>query len=1045
MSAGQHRAYSADPTETGGGGAPSSVRKYAANTPHPRRPQLRMSSLHSSRIQEDQEGPDRCQRRHIRVVRGAVTSPRFRDTCSPIKRTGSDLPGGQKGQHPLTEVEKTWKFLQKDIEARRIRKDTPTHRGTQPDESQQRLLIVSARLPFTILLDEDAGSFEHQKDTLDTNVIDLLAAAEKQSKETRHSKARFRVPRDDAPSPQHPATSLRTANAVLVGMPIVRRKSDGSAIVINDEQKGELEAYLWSELKAIPVYPPPNRNRYAELVILPLFHYAMPNPETGMGLSDWEGYELVNETFRDAVINIYSSGDIVWINDYPLMLLPKLLRKEVPHIHIGFYLHCAFPSSEVYRIMPQREHILRGVLSSNIIGFHNFLYTQHFLSSCVHILGLECTSTGIEACEDAGGTHTKVTTVPLGINLLPYQSIVGQQETKGGVLRLDEAFGEKRLLVAVDLLEEKKGIPHKIMAFHKFLQKAPHWASQCVFIQVVEAAKDDVGEEDSGDRGEQQRLLQQIYEMVGEVNSKFGTIGHLPIHFLWQPFTRAELAPLFVKADVMIDTPLRDVLTQSAHLFLCSQKEKDCGVLILSEFSGSAQSLRAAALTVNPWDTNAFADNIQEALEMEHSERLELYRYGTWHVHDYTLTNWASNFLEELQTAERECETERLQIPPQLDPDSLFASIRSSSRRLFIFGFSGTLVTHKSVVHRRKHPKLSPALFSSLYAIATDPNTHVVVISGQAREAVANAVLDIPCYIIAEGGVCWREPNSEDWQSNVDQRDTAEWLGPVIDIMEYFTARTPGSTVYKMESSVAWMYQNTQGDHAAIQSKDLLVHLWAGPLISAPAEVAVENDSVTVKPTGAGKASQLEKLLKQLCAEEGSEATSARWLGGDTLVACVGDFHADIYATLQSFFDCNGAPGGGDAVPDEADQAPLSDDVGLMLVANSMSLNTGIHRLLKKTPSESDLKQDRDADSSSRHVGRPDGDAGGGSCRPALFTCTVSRKPTRAAYHLKCSDTNYVAFLVAQMAHELRQAKQTEELNPSWERDLFGASNVQEG
>merc|ERR1719436_1990874 len=134
--------------------------------------------------------------------------------------------------------------------------------------------------------------------------------------------------------------------------------------------------------------------------------------------------------FRDVVLKEYRPGDLVWINDYPLMLLPKLLRLQMPDILIGFYLHCVFPSSEVYRILPQRENILRGVLSSNIIGFHNFEYMQQFLNSCIHILGLECSSSAIEACEDAGGTTTKVVTVPLGIHVDPYKKLLRTENVR---------------------------------------------------------------------------------------------------------------------------------------------------------------------------------------------------------------------------------------------------------------------------------------------------------------------------------------------------------------------------------------------------------------------------------------------------------------------------------------------------------------------------------------------------------------------------------------------------------------------------------------
>uniref|UniRef100_A0A7S1WSD0 Alpha,alpha-trehalose-phosphate synthase (UDP-forming) n=1 Tax=Alexandrium catenella TaxID=2925 RepID=A0A7S1WSD0_ALECA len=515
------------------------------------------------------------------------------------------------------------------------------------------------------------------------------------------------------------------------------------------------------------------------------------------------------------------------------------------------------------------------------------------------------------------------------------------------------------------------------------------------------------------------------------------------------------MVALCARAAVMIDTPLRDVLPHSAYTFLFCQEG---GVLILSEFSGSAQSLRAAALCVNPWDTNAFADAIQEALEMDPEDRNELHRYGRKHVTEYTLNHWAVNYLEELLTAKSEVESERLQIPPQLDHDKPVSCMRKAGRRMLILGFSGTLMPHLTRIHSKIFPKLNEVLLSNLQVIAEDPNTYVIVVSSLPRDALANMLAGVPCWIIAEGGVCYREPGSEDWHSSVEQRDT-EWLGPVKEIMEYFAARTPGSNVVEMTSSVSWLYQKTQGDHAAIQSKDLLIHLWAGPLLSAPAEVVIEKDCVNVKPTGVGKALQLERLLQQICCGDDGEKASKRWFSGNALVLCVGDFlmrDEDLFVTVQKFFEPEGTDRHKPAsTPDTdrwdqgmGDREARMEELNLEL--NSMSLGKGYDKLSqlerdeegnmslhksmlevffsevpKKIPSESDLpvaavEPEHGGDATAAPINEDDFTG-----LPQVFTCTVSRKPTRAAHHL--SDTNDVAFLIAKLARELRQAKQLAE------------------
>lgn len=958
-------------------------------------------------------------------------------------------PLDSSGTRRLSPVRFNRVDLQSDIDELRRKKSIPSMRlpgEEQKEPAAQRVLIVSSKLPFTVFWSEDklAGTakFEIERDPFELNVAALLSSV------------------DSADVP---------VDRVLLGTPSVRRRHDGSVVdsATVESIRHDLDDFLRQE-SCVPVYSP-FRYRFADWMIWPLFHYSLPSCETGLGDSDYEGYQLVNEIFRDAVLKEYRRGDLVWINDYPLMLLPKLLRLKKSDITIGFYLHCVFPSSEVYRILPQREEILRGVLSSNIVGFHNFEYMQQFLNSCIHILGLECSASCIEACEDAGGTTTKVVTVPLGINIEPYQKLLNAEPTRARMRELDELFAGKKLLLAVDLLEEKKGIPHKIMAFHRMLQRNPNLVSECIFLQIVEHSASYVHDyaeaEIKTQKAESQGLLSQVYQMVGEVNSKFGKIGHLPVHFLVQDFSKAELVALLAKADVLIDTPLRDVLSRTAHEFLLCQEHDGRGTLILSEFSGSAQSLRAAAITVNPWSTSEFADAILQALTREEFDFSELLRYGHKHVQEYTLKNWATNFLQEMHAAERELESERLQIPPQLDHDQPCRAYRKASRRLLVFGFSGTLVPHKSRLFSTVHPKLPPALRANLQALAEDSLTQLIIVSGLSRETLETSFEGVHCWIIAEGGVCYREPGATTWHSCVEQdqhcdeqeRQKPNWLGPVKEIMEYFAARTPGSDVIEMSSSVSWLYQKTQGDHAAIQSKDLLVHLWAGPLLSAPAEVVVDKDSVTVRPSGVGKALQLERLLHQICAKDGLGEPSM-WLRGDSMVLCVGDFlmrDEDIYAKIKDFFEVGLSPG---PLQNEEDELNLRGNPSTipeqdgreerLLAVNSLSLGSGYHfnstsKLMEDDSPMRSTGSDGEADRSRRRVGskrrtpsEPGADDRGGERLnshetsgfaedrvpgpPSLYTCTVHRKATRAQYYV--SDTNDVAFLLAQLAREVRKA-----------------------
>ncbi|CAJ1447257.1 unnamed protein product [Effrenium voratum] len=372
-------------------------------------------------------------------------------------------------------------------------------------------------------------------------------------------------------------------------------------------------------------------------------------------------------------------------------------------------------------------------------------------------------------------------------------------------------------------------------------------------------------------------------------------------------------------------------------------------------------------------------------------------------------------------------------------------------------------------------PPLYPAPevpYTGYQVLAEEPNTHVIIMSSLEQELLSEAIGSLPCWIIAEGGVCYREPDGT-WL-NMELQDK-DWLAPAKEIMEYFAARTPGSRVIETTSSVSWHYQKTQGDHAAIQSKDLLIHLWAGPLLSAPAEVVVGNDEVSVRPTGVSKASQLEKILQRICCEEGTNSPTLQWQS-DVSVTCICDLitkDEDVYLTLQKFFDQDGtkvtpAPMSrmmsGDDVSGRTGSLgtplsvhePMTDDwAGLdssrqevmNLEANSKSLGAffnkriakndddappfGLHKpssssqgsnlaslslephSIKKMPSEPELLASAPA-AQALSTGKV-----------SLITVTVSRKPTRAMYHV--NDTTDVTFLIARLAREMRQMKQAHE------------------
>ncbi|KAJ3038866.1 Trehalose-6-P synthase/phosphatase complex synthase subunit [Rhizophlyctis rosea] len=389
-------------------------------------------------------------------------------------------------------------------------------------------------------------------------------------------------------------------------------------------------------------------NGFSNSILWPLFHY---HPgEINFNEKHWEDYQAANVAFADAVAEICEGGDIIWVQDYHLMLLPALLRERLEKtgkdVKIGFFLHTPFPSSEIYRILPVRKQILLGVLSCDLIGFHTYDYARHFLSSCTRILGLHTMPNGVEF----EGRNVHVGTFPIGIDPVKFSEGLNSDRIQSRIAALEEKFKGMKLIVGVDRLDYIKGVPQKMHALELFLSKHPEWIEKVVLVQVAVPSRQDVEE--------YQHLQQVVNELVGRINGRFGTVEYTPIHFMHKSVNFDELVALYAVADACLITSTRDGMNLVSYEYIVSQQKKH-GVLILSEFAGAAQSLNGSII-VNPWNTEELAAGIHDAVTMPDNVRTanfqKLFRYVT----KYTAAHWGLSFVKELQRVSEAFDPKRL-------------------------------------------------------------------------------------------------------------------------------------------------------------------------------------------------------------------------------------------------------------------------------------------------------------------------------------------------------------------------------------------------
>ncbi|KAI0129199.1 glycosyltransferase family 20 protein [Xylariales sp. AK1849] len=410
---------------------------------------------------------------------------------------------------------------------------------------------------------------------------------------------------------------------------------------VPEAEIGRVSQQLKDEYGAHPVFVDDDLadrhyNGFANSILWPLFHY---HPgEITFDEGAWEAYKEVNLLFAKTVIKDVQDGDMIWVHDYHLMLLPEMLRKELggtrKNIKIGFFLHTPFPSSEIYRILPVREALLQGLLHCDLIGFHTYDYARHFLSSCSRILETPTTPNGVEY----QGKFVTVGAFPIGIDPDKFVEGLKKPKVQERIQALSRKFEGVKLIVGVDRLDYIKGVPQKLHALEVFLTEHPEWIGKIVLVQVAVPSRQDVEE--------YQNLRAVVNELVGRINGKFGTIEFMPIHFLHQSVNFDELCALYAVSDVCLVSSTRDGMNLVSYEYIATQHDRH-GVMILSEFTGAAQSLNGS-LIVNPWNTEELANAIHDAVTMSPDMREANFRKLERYVFKYTSAWWGQSFVAEL-------------------------------------------------------------------------------------------------------------------------------------------------------------------------------------------------------------------------------------------------------------------------------------------------------------------------------------------------------------------------------------------------------------
>jgi trehalose 6-phosphate synthase/phosphatase len=619
-------------------------------------------------------------------------------------------------------------------------------------------------------------------------------------------------------------------DSIWVGWP-------GDTSRFDEKQRAEADRVLAERRFAPVALSPAEVSRYYEgfsnSVLWPLFHYLLDRVPADS--QNWEAYRAVNERFAEAIAAQVRPGDVVWVHDYQLMLVPAMLRRRLPKATIGFFLHIPFPAADLLRILPWREPLLKGMLGSDLVGFHTLTYRNHFAAAVRRVLGLANTGDTIHAA----AREVRLGVFPMGVDTAHLQALSSAEDVNEEVAHSRQELGTERMLLGIDRLDYTKGMSHRLLAFERMLEREPQLRGRVRLVQVAVPSREGV-------RTYQQHR-REVDERIGRINGAFGTAQWVPIHYVYRPLSEAQVVALYRAADVMLVTPLRDGMNLVAKEFVACRTDDD-GVLVLSEFAGAAAEM-VEAVVVNPYDVDAMAAAYRRALFMLPEER----RFRMHALRRRVLANdvhyWVRSFVETLQgLAPMETGVDGVATDGALDV--LTQELAASPRLVALLDYDGTLVPFAPA------PDLA-APDDELLALLRDlslAGVEVHLVSGRRRESLERWLGELPVALHAEHGFWSRARPEAVTGAAWFPRGELEvpWKMDLRTMLDHFTEMSPGSMVEEKTASLAWHYRMLDPELATTRV-DEVRHAVIAHIRALPLEVIEGDKVIEVRVSGVNK------------------------------------------------------------------------------------------------------------------------------------------------------------------------------------------------
>lgn len=584
--------------------------------------------------------------------------------------------------------------------------------------------------------------------------------------------------------------------------------------------------------------------------IWPLFHYFGQYTEHDQ--HQWEAFVDVNQKFADSICEEAKEGDVIWLHDYHLLLVPKMIREKLSNVTIGFFLHIPFPSYEVFRNLPWRNEILQGMLGADLLGFHTFDYERHFLSCVRRLIGYDVDFNKI----NIENRVAKVDVFPMGIDYDKFNNMAVELQDRSmrdrskfhqEIDRQSLSSPDRKLILSIDRLDYTKGLPNRLRAFDRFLEIYPEYQKKVILILLTVPSRTSVP---------QYKLLKsEIDELVGNINGKYGSIDWTPIAYFYRSMPFENLIELYNTAEIALLTPLRDGMNLVAKEYIASKTDGK-GVLILSEMAGAAKEM-GEAIIINPYNIEETANAIKEAFEMNDEDQMEMNNILQKRIKRYNVKKWAQDFLDSLSAMENIDKNVSGQKINTSIEKTIFSEYSSSSKRILLLDYDGTLVGFQK---NPKHVYPDEALLNILDKLSENEKNELVLISGRDKDTFDEWFGTKPYTLIAEHGL-WKRNTDKSWDLQAKVENS--WKNTLRPVIEFYVDRTPGTFIEEKNYSLVWHFRKSDpelGNKRALELKEELTSFIANHNL----EILEGNKVIEVKVSGINKGvAALDMIRKQ--------------------------------------------------------------------------------------------------------------------------------------------------------------------------------------